>query len=300
MCGLFGFSKLNERTRDMARFLAYAMVYRGDDSWGASNGVDVIKELGPITNDFHIPLGWKEGIFHTRGASVGAVTQHNAHPFVVKHDGRRVIGIHNGGVRNYEELNNRYQRKCEVDSEHIFYHLAERRNLGELFGAGTIVWYDIYHERQTIHLARWNYGDLVIARLKDNNGIVFCSTKDPIILSAAMSGLKIDSFYQTIMEGFWHVIEPRNDGDDVLAKGQSLGFDNYRRGNYNRHNYNEISRSPANQMLKQCRRCHVVPVSKSVLCDNCWKALRVNHEAELEAKAKRDLVVHVPNFAEVN
>ncbi len=298
MCGLFGFSKLNEKTRDMARFLAYAMVFRGNDSWGASNGIEVIKELGPITSGFHIPPKWKEGIFHTRGASVGAVTQKNAHPFVVEHDGRTVIGIHNGGVRNYQELNNRYQRTCEVDSEHLFHHLAERRNLGELVGAGTLIWYDIYHNHQTIHLARWNYGDLQVARMAGNNGIVFCSTKDPIVLAASMAGVEIDTFYQPLVDGVWHVIET-DKGSDVLAKGDSLGFDNYRFID-RRTAYQHQSPATKWPQQKYCRRCHTKPVEKSIVCDDCWKVFRKNHEAELAAREKRDLVVAVPRFLEVN
>jgi len=289
----------------MARFLAYAMVFRGDDSWGASNGVEVIKELGPITDGFHIPPKWREGIFHTRGASVGAVTQKNAHPFVVEHDGRRIIGIHNGGVRNWEEMNRRYDRHCEVDSEHLFYHLAERKNLGELIGVGTIIWYDIYNGQQTIHLARWNFGDLAIARLKGENGIVFCSTKDPIQLAASIAGLEIDTFYQPITDGFWHVIEQGKKGDDVLAKGQSLGFDNYRFIDRRSSNYDHWRQTAASHSaLNNCRRCHTAPAGKQIMCVDCWKVLRINHDSEEAVKDRKkpqgDYVGRVPQFGLVN
>lgn len=290
----------------MARFLAYAMVFRGDDSWGASNGHEVIKEVGPITCGFAIPPSWREGIFHTRGASVGAVTQRNAHPFVVEHEGRKVIGIHNGGVSNWEDLNRRYQRDCQVDSEHIFRHLAERRNLGELFGRGTIIWYDIYDGRQTIHLARWNYGDLQIAKLKKNNGIVFCSEKLPIMAASSLAGLEIETFYQPLVDGFWHVIE--KDGE-VLAKGQSLGFENkqyaysdHRSWNWEQWQREKAEREARERSIKRCRRCHQQEVGKKVICENCWKILRSNFEADQmkKAAAKKDIIMGVPKFQSVN
>ena len=275
MCGLFGFSKLDEKTRDMARFLAYSMENRGGDSWGASNGADVIKEVGAISNGFFIPPHWREGIFHTRGASVGAVCKRNAHPFLVERDGRRVIGMHNGGVLNYEFLNSRYNRHCEVDSEHIFHHLAEHKPMGELIGKGTIIWYDIYEGAQTVHLARWNFGDLEVAKLKDGGGIVFCSTREPIERAARLCGLKIEHFYEKLVDGYWHVI----DGKGTLRKGEDLGFN---AGNYS---YIDSRSSTANKSIHSiadgwayCRRCHCQQ-TKDVLCHGCWKIQRSNFEA---------------------
>lgn len=290
MCGLFGFSKLNEKTRDMARFLAYAMVYRGDDSWGATNGEEVIKKLGPITNSFYIPRDWHEGIFHTRGASIGAVTERNAHPFVVEHEGRRVIGIHNGGVSNYDQLNKQYKRNCQVDSEHIFHHLAERRPLWELQGRGTIVWYDIYQSRQTMHLARWNYGDLAAAELEGDNGVVFCSTRDPIHTAAAMAGLKIHNDYLPLEDGIWHIIEAKK-----LSKGESLGFQRPYTAPYNILSSSAraaalVAKGGSTASTRFCRRCHQTPSDK-ILCVNCWKILRGNFETEwlkVEARNKLD------------
>jgi hypothetical protein len=188
-----------------------------------------------------------------------------------------------------------------VDSEHLFYHLAERKNLGELHGAGTIIWYDIYNGHQTIHLARWNFGDLAIARLKDNNGVVFCSTKDPIILAASMAGLDIDTFYQPLVDGVWHVIEPGKRGEDILAKGQSLGFDNYRHIDRRSSNYDLWRQQTKSSAINNCRRCHAMPAEKRIMCEPCWKILRKNFEAEEDAKQrKKDFVGRVPQFGLVN
>ena len=37
------------------------------------------------------------------------------------------MGIHNGCITNHEALNIKYERKFEVDSMHIFAHIAEKK-----------------------------------------------------------------------------------------------------------------------------------------------------------------------------
>jgi glucosamine 6-phosphate synthetase-like amidotransferase/phosphosugar isomerase protein len=239
----------------MAQFLAFAMEFRGEDSWGASNGEEVIKQIGPISEKFYIPKGWKEGIFHTRGASVGAITQKNAHPFVVGTGDKRIIGMHNGSVRNHKELNEKYGRKCEVDSEHIYHQMVDGKPLNELDGKGTMIWYQTVEGKRAIHLARWNFGDLECAEL-EGNGVVFCSNREPIKIAAAMARVKIKTFYEILIDGWDHVIE-----NGKIMKVKSLDMYKY---------YNFAGRETVTD-LKDYHKCRVCNETKTkfVICYKC-------------------------------
>ena len=138
MCGIAGFSHTTDVTRRMAPHLLWDIESRGKDSWGATDGLDTVRVLGPVTNTYvdnrDIIEGWERTIFHTRGASTGEVTVENQHPFYFVEGEentpgwkRSIMGIHNGIVNNHSELNRKYSRNFSVDSMHIFKHLVERR-----------------------------------------------------------------------------------------------------------------------------------------------------------------------------
>jgi hypothetical protein len=250
----------------MGYLLAFAMESRGGDSWGGSDGKEFVKRANPITSNFFIPPSWKRGIFHTRAATVGAISERNAHPFVVKHDDRMVIGIHNGGVSNYQHLNGKYNRNCEVDSEQIFYQLCEGKPMDELFGRGTLAWFDSRDEGMPINLARWNYGDLEIAELKDH-GMVFCSNREPIVKAARMCKIEVKAFYQTLVDGWKHSIQDSN-----ITKIEELGF--WKQNSY--HHGGSTS-----SYGQQCRKCHVWRKSdEDLICRNCMLTLREEFEKD--------------------
>src|SRR5437867_10025519 len=149
MCGIFGFATTKKipRAWQVVTQLALYNESRGRQSWGITwlpkNGKtpSVEKDVGEISkNLYRIPL-LSSGILigHTRAATIGSVSKENAHPFAFTNDKNTVIGVHNGGLSNHDELNAKLHRSFAVDSMHIFAHLAEERDMKEINGSGTVV-----------------------------------------------------------------------------------------------------------------------------------------------------------------
>jgi hypothetical protein len=200
MCGILGFSRITDVTRRMAPFLAMEMESRGKDSWGATDGEQVIKHLGPITKSWWEDVltwsAWSRAIFHTRAASVGAVTIHNQHPFAFEKDGTTIVGIHNGHVANYDVLNKKYERNYECDSAHVYAAIAGFSPTDEIRGWGNLAWYEktTGAPEPILHLAKFNADNLFVASLTTGE-IVFCSTKEIIERAALMAGSSIRTFF---------------------------------------------------------------------------------------------------------
>jgi hypothetical protein len=202
MCGIAGISNLTPITRRMIPHILWDIETRGRDSWSATDGTSLIKHLGPATLSYAGSAdeidSWDRVILHTRAASTGAVTLENQHPFRFDRpnpaDGH-ILGIHNGIVGNHLDLKIEHNRDFEVDSMHIFAHIAAGLDTKDICGWGNLAWYDFCPDFPSgvLRLLRFNSEALHIATLLTGE-LIFCSTKETIFRAAAMAGGRVDKF----------------------------------------------------------------------------------------------------------
>ena len=143
MCGIVGYTGSRQATPILIEAL-HALEYRGYDSAGVAvsnpltgGSIIVMKRAGKLVNldracEGDTTLAGTTGIGHTRWATHGAPTDHNAHPH--QGFGRRVTIVHNGIVENYAALRTELQGRgvvfaSETDTETIA-HLMEEAMAG--------------------------------------------------------------------------------------------------------------------------------------------------------------------------
>jgi len=151
---------------------------RGDDSTGvAFIGTDetlLVKDTVPgsamvLDSEYQQATnhGASVALGHTRLATVGDVTQRNAHPFWFDGEVGSILGSHNGHVSNWRSFLTDFP-DMEVDSEAIFRLLASGKAPKEvfmaLFGGFACAWYNTEHPE--FHLMR---DDNPLYLLQDNN-----------------------------------------------------------------------------------------------------------------------------------
>ena len=125
MCGIVGVLGKHEVAPLILEALK-RLEYRGYDSAGIATvhtgRLDRRREIGKLHNlsDLlvHNPLAGKAGIGHTRWATHGSPTVHNAHP----HATQRVAVVHNGIIENFRELRAQLAHRnfeSETDTETV-------------------------------------------------------------------------------------------------------------------------------------------------------------------------------------
>jgi hypothetical protein len=204
VCGIAGWSFKEAPSRDFILSLMYHMEERGSQSFGIYDGDTnaIEKSIGRITEKQPAyKLQFKQGFLHTRHATRGEVIKENSHPFTVGGvaDTGDIIGAHNGIIYNHTELNATHNRKCVVDSEHIFEHLVENLPLTDLVGYGAIE----YVQNGEYYIGQCNGGELQVA--KTEQGIVWASTQDAIEVACFQSGIKIETFFRIEDEHIYRV-----------------------------------------------------------------------------------------------
>ena len=112
---------------------------------------------------------------HVRAATVGTISQENAHPFISERkDGTFVAVVHNGTLQNWRGHKDADQ--FDVDSQWLAHMLAtEGHDAFEYFtGAFAIVWYDSAHPDH-LFMARNKERPLHYMVANDNKTLLGCS-----------------------------------------------------------------------------------------------------------------------------
>lgn len=203
MCGLFGWvlrPEIIRSKKQSVRTLAVALLLQNDDRGGDSWGF-----YSPHTDRRIVGLGdavtMKKGslrllcesptvIGHTRKATTGTVSYKNCHPFRVG----SVVGAHNGMVFNHRQLNEQYSRQCDVDSQHLFHHIAEDRELWDINAYGAIAFH-CRTEEYPIFIGSFNDGEL--AYCVTPAGVVWSSDWRHLEKAVQLAGWDTDRLWST-------------------------------------------------------------------------------------------------------
>lgn len=138
MCGLLGASSDSPLNLDKIKVLYLLNKERGDHACGFSDGKTTIKDVvepeefitkvfenGAVEDgksELKFNPNFNQFIGHTRYATVGdRKNAENAHPFRFK---GKLIGTHNGTIRNIDELQDAFGTDFKVDSKFIYYLLS--------------------------------------------------------------------------------------------------------------------------------------------------------------------------------
>jgi hypothetical protein len=287
MCGLFGW-QFSERSQIsnykraiISSVMALEMDKRGGDSFGLVVDQTIRRGLGLAVFDFQVSsvMRSRQLLGHTRKATIGAITEANAHPFEVGN----IVGAHNGIVSNHAELNISYGRGCEVDSAHIFYHLAEDLPLREIEAYGAISFIK-REEKGRVYVGKFNSGELRICgigKYPRPEAVVWASTE--ACLHQALALAELNYFTYRVEDEELYVIE-----DGILhATDKALDFDepdiyyDWRKGNSTtltrKNSSNSIPFHGIDQNdLEQCDYCNqrqAVEYHQEldvVLCEDCY------------------------------
>jgi glucosamine--fructose-6-phosphate aminotransferase (isomerizing) len=147
MCGIVGYTGPQSAVTPLIEGLR-RLEYRGYDSAGIALGTPgklfIQKKAGKLANlenelDATLPMV-HSGIGHTRWATHGGPTDHNAHPHV-DNEGKLAV-IHNGIIENYSELRKELEARghvfsSETDTESVAHLLSDlrKKNNGDLSAA---------------------------------------------------------------------------------------------------------------------------------------------------------------------
>jgi asparagine synthetase B (glutamine-hydrolysing) len=227
---------------------------RGGRGWGYwTPNQGIVKGLGDILPN--IPKAVHETTFlgHTRWPTVSAQKAENSHPY----DVGNIILAHNGIIYNADALNTKYNRNCQVDSEHLAHHLNEGLPFDDLYGYGAI-WFIRKDQPNRIFICKLYSGDLSVHGVgtghKNCNGVIFSSDEKHMEAALGVLG-NIKTFEYQIQTGQVYYIEAGKlwvSDEPKLTLGTHSGPSrDWREGVTEFSKITEISDDPSEQEILQ-------------------------------------------------
>lgn len=187
MCGIVGAIA----NRDVAEILLEGLKrleYRGYDSAGLAiispqGELQRVRRVGKVNKLKEAlnskPLKGSIGIAHTRWATHGEPTEHNAHPHISDY----IAVVHNGIIENYEPLREKliakgYQFRSETDTEviaHLIHDIVSTDNCSLINGV-----------KKAIPLLRGAYGT-VIMDIRNPDQLVAARSGSPLVIGCGIA-----------------------------------------------------------------------------------------------------------------
>ena len=229
--------------------------------------------------DKHLTADTIALIGHTRAATTGSPScNDNTHPIVAT----PIIGVHNGVIRNHEELGKSYKKCAEVDSAAIMSLLRVKskksplklttltKNLHELSGPFAIAVADV-RKPDAIYMAR------------NSNPVTFCRTGDGLLYFASTEEILKDG-----LECTYNINElpfgsmPANSACRIDPAGVR-GEIKFSRLDPPKTTFSARSSGPPVYSVPRVR--HMLPtVTKADICPNCKQVYTIAYMGEQEIR----------------
>ncbi len=198
MCGIIGYIG-KENAIPIVFDGLRKLEYRGYDSWGIaslSNGLEIVKRIGKISEAEIKLLPSRIAIAHTRWATHGSVTQANAHPHT---DCDNTIAVvHNGIIENFQELKARLREhtfRSQTDTEVIAHMVEKNIKEGMEFEQAC---------RQALKQLEGSWAVLILK--KGEKKIIAGRRSSPLVLGISKSGIFASSDIPAFLEHTKNVV----------------------------------------------------------------------------------------------